>query len=73
MKETIKCIIEGKLSVRLVAKRYDIPKSSLHDRVKAANSDKEAIFQSKLGRLTAYFLNIMQCNFISILKNWTTV
>lgn len=55
MKKAIKCVSEGKLSVRLAAKRYNVPRSSLHDRVKAVNSNKEVILQPKLGRFDCTF------------------
>lgn len=52
IKEAIKCVSEGKLSVRLATERYNVPRSSLHDRVKAVNSGKEIILQPKLSRCT---------------------
>lgn len=55
MKEAVKCVLEGKLSVRQAADRYDIPRSSLHDRVKVLKSGKEITFQPKLGRFESTF------------------
>lgn len=50
MKEAVKCVMEGKLSVRQAADRYDVSRSSLHDRLKALKSGTEIAFQLKLGR-----------------------
>jgi len=55
MKEAIKCVSEGKLSIRLAAERYNVPKSSLHDRVRAVKNCKEVILQPKLGRFDCTF------------------
>lgn len=50
MKEAVKCVMEGKLSVRQAADRYDVSRSSLHDRLKALKSGTEIAFQLKLDR-----------------------
>lgn len=55
MKEAVKCVTEGKFSLRQAADRYDVPKSSLHDRLKILKSGKEIAFISKLGRFEATF------------------
>jgi helix-turn-helix, Psq domain len=53
MKKAIKCVIEGKLSVRQAEDIYDVPKSSLHDRLKVLKSGKEIDMHPKLGRFQA--------------------
>lgn len=55
MKEAVKCVMEGKLSVRQAADRYDVPRSSLHDRLKVLKSGKEIAFHPKLGRFESTF------------------
>lgn len=55
MKEAVKCVMEGKLSVRQAADRYDVPRSSLHDRMKALKSGTDIAFQPKLGRVESIF------------------
>lgn len=55
IKEAVKCVVEGNLSVRQAADRYDVPRSSLHDRLKCLKSGKETDFQPKLGRFVPTF------------------
>lgn len=55
MKEAIVCVMEGKLTVRLAAERYDVPRSTLQDRVKALKSGQEVVFKPKLGRFDSTF------------------
>ena len=47
--------MEGKLTVRLAAERYDVPRSTLQDRVKALKSGQEVVFKPKLGRFHSTF------------------
>ncbi|CAG5036361.1 unnamed protein product [Parnassius apollo] len=55
MKEAVKNVMEGKLSVRQAADRFDVPRSSLHDRLKVLKSGKEVAFYPKLGRFETTF------------------
>ncbi|CAK1603768.1 unnamed protein product [Parnassius mnemosyne] len=57
MKEAVKNVMEGKLSVRQAADRYDvpIPRISLYDRLKVLKKGKEVAFYPKLGRFESTF------------------
>ncbi|XP_052752615.1 uncharacterized protein LOC128201064 [Galleria mellonella] len=50
MKQAIRCVLEKKISVREAAERYDVPRSTLQDRIKAVGSGQEAQFKPTLGR-----------------------
>lgn len=49
MKKAIQSVTEKKLSLREAADRYDVPKSTLQDRIKALSSGQEVKLLSKLG------------------------
>ena len=55
MEEAIKSVVEQKLSIRQAAERYDVPKSSIHDRLKVLKSGREVTYYPKLGRFEVTF------------------
>ena len=55
MKQAIQSVIENKYSLRKAAERYEVPKSTLHDRIKALNSGQEINLVPKLGRFENTF------------------
>lgn len=48
-------VMSKKLSVRQAAMQYNIPKSTIHDRIKALNRGEEVSMKPKLGRFTSAF------------------
>lgn len=55
MKEAVTVVMEKKLTIRLAAEKYDVPRSTLQDRVKALKNGQEVIFKPKLGRFESTF------------------
>lgn len=47
--------MEGKLTFRQATNRYDVPRSSLHDRIKALKNGREISVHPKLGRYEPTF------------------
>ena len=65
MKKAIVCVMEGKLTVRLAARKYDVPLSTVQDRVKALKRGQKMIFKPKLGRFDSTFdenFSLQLCN-----------
>ncbi|XP_026728373.1 uncharacterized protein LOC113494293 [Trichoplusia ni] len=48
-------VLSKKLSVRQAAMQYNIPKSTIHDKIKAINRGEEVTMKPKLGRFTSTF------------------
>ncbi|KAF9411499.1 hypothetical protein HW555_009740 [Spodoptera exigua] len=48
-------VMSKELSVRQAAMRYNIPKSTIHDKIKALNRGEEVTMKPKLGRFTNTF------------------
>ncbi|CAK9824004.1 hypothetical protein ANTRET_LOCUS2242 [Anthophora retusa] len=55
MKEAMLRVMDGKLTVRLAVDKYDIPHSTLQNRVKALKSGREVTFKLKLGKFESTF------------------
>ncbi|XP_011858337.1 PREDICTED: uncharacterized protein LOC105555900 [Vollenhovia emeryi] len=48
-------VISKKMSLREASKKYDIPKSTLHDKIRCLKSGEEISLQPKIGRFTKTF------------------
>ncbi|CAK9801842.1 hypothetical protein ANTPLA_LOCUS2975 [Anthophora plagiata] len=72
-KEAVMYVLDGKETVRCAAEKYNVPRSTLHDKIKALKSGKERIFKPKLGRHEEILLMTnFPMIYMIILKSWTT-
>jgi hypothetical protein len=55
MRKAVDKVLSGELKIRTAADRYDIPKSTLHERIKKLQAQKEVCFEPKLGRYQPTF------------------
>ncbi|CAK9811097.1 hypothetical protein ANTPLA_LOCUS6844 [Anthophora plagiata] len=50
MKQAVMYVLDGKLTLKCATEKYNVPRSTLHDKIKLLKSGKEIIFKPKLGR-----------------------
>jgi len=55
MKRAIQDVLDRKMSERAAAERYEVPYTSLQDRVKAVKQGQQIIFKQILGRFQQIF------------------
>lgn len=73
MNEAVKCVLEGKFTIRDAEDSFDVPRSSLHDRLKVLKSGKEISFKPKLGRLETTFSDIFSVELYEHVKELAIV
>jgi hypothetical protein len=66
MKRAIQDVLDHKMSERMAAERYKVPRTSLQDHVKAAKQGQQIILKPILGRFQHLLLN-MKGNCVSML------
>ncbi|CAG9584394.1 unnamed protein product [Danaus chrysippus] len=55
LRTAIDKVMSKELSVRQAAMQYNIPKSTIHDKIKALNRGEEVTMKPKLGKFTSTF------------------